>query len=65
MARGPMGAISNKDDHNASASAAQYGVEVPEVDFSEFDRRKMPRLSTYDLYVKSLDTAAIEIEFII
>lgn len=58
-----MGAISNNSDNNANA--AQFGVEVTEVDFSEFDRRKAPRLSSYDLFVKSLETTTVEIEFII
>jgi len=43
----------------------EYGVELKEVDFKEFDRRKAPRLSNYDAFVKSLESTTIEIEFIV
>lgn len=41
-------------------ASANYGVELKEVDFKEFDRRKAPRLNTYASFVKYIDSVAIE-----
>lgn len=42
-----------------------FGVKLTEVDLSEFDRRKAPRLESYDVFVQSLESAAVEIKFIV
>jgi hypothetical protein len=41
-----------------------YGIELKEVDFKEFDRRKAPRMDNYESFVQSLDSTFVEIEFI-
>jgi hypothetical protein len=41
------------------------GIELKEVDFKEFDRRKAPRMSNYESFVKSLESSFVEIEFIV
>jgi hypothetical protein len=44
---------------------AEFGVELKEVDFKEFDRRKAPRMDNYESFVKSLESSSVEIEFIV
>lgn len=51
IATGKQTAINDKEN---------YGVELQEVDFKEFDRRKAPRLDTYASFVKYIDAISIE-----
>lgn len=37
-----------------------YGIELQEVDFKEFDRRKTPRIGTYASFVKYIDTVEVQ-----
>lgn len=46
-------------------NSENYGIEVKEVDFTEFDRRKAPRISSYQSFVDSLEPTPIAIEFVI
>lgn len=48
-----------------SQTDLEHGIELKEVDFKEFDRRKAPRISSYDLFLKSLESSSIEMEFIV
>lgn len=58
-------AIGNTKSKINTQADAQYGIELTEVDFKEFDRRKAPRLSNYDTFLKSLEPASFDIEFIV
>jgi len=40
--------------------ATNYGIEIKEVDFKEFDRRKTPRHNSYESFVKYVDTVQVE-----
>lgn len=60
-----MGNILKKVEANQHITSEDFGIEVKEVDFSEFDRRKTPRISNYTSFVKSLETSPIAIEFIV
>lgn len=44
----------------ANDGKENYGVELEEVDFKEFDRRKALRLNTYASFVKYIDSVSIE-----
>ena len=57
--------IFNEVETNVLADSTQYGIELKEVDFKEFDRRKTPRISSYSLFLKSLETPVVEMEFIV
>jgi len=50
---------------NQQAEAENYGIEVKEVDFSEFDRRKAPRISSYQSFIESLEPTTVAIEFVV
>ena len=52
-------------ENRAEVPDAEYGIELKEVDFKEFERRKVPRMSSYALFVKSLEPSSVEIEFIV
>jgi len=52
-------------ENRADIPDAEYGIELKEVDFKEFERRKAPRMSSYALFVKSLESSSVEIEFIV
>lgn len=55
----------NKSETNQQDMSENFGVEVTEVDFSEFDRRKAPRISSYQSLLDSLEPTNIAIEFIL
>lgn len=58
-------ATSINEDKAIAASNAEYGIELKEVDFKEFDRRKSPRSISYASFIKSLESSTFEIEFIV
>lgn len=44
----------------ANDGKENYGVELEEVDFKEFDRRKALRLNTYASFIKYIDSVSNE-----
>ena len=58
-------ATTDSDSKLEVLDGTEHGIEVKEVDFKEFDRRKSPRFNSYDLFVKSLESTFIEIEFVV
>ena len=42
--------------------ATHFGIELKEVDFTEFERRKAPRKNNYLSFVATLESPAKEIE---
>ena len=44
--------------------AKRFGVELKEVDFGEFERRKAPRKNKYDVFMQSSESIPMEVEFI-
>jgi len=55
----------NESKTNQQDKSENFGIEVTEVDFSEFDRRKAPRISSYQSLLDTLELTNIAIEFII
>lgn len=52
-------------DKVLTAANAEYGIELKEVDFKEFDRRRSPRITSYASFLESLESSTYEIEFIV
>jgi hypothetical protein len=44
--------------------AEHFGIELKEVGFDQFDRRKAPRKNNYDSLMQSLESTPMEVEFI-
>ncbi len=42
-----------------AGQAENHGIELKEVDFKEFDRRKAPRHTSYESFVKYIDTVTV------
>jgi len=40
--------------------ASHYGIELKEVDFKEFDRRKTPRINNYASFVSYMDNQQVD-----
>lgn len=60
-----MGRILKENEENHQITSENFGIEVKEVDFSEFDRRKAPRISNYKLFLESLETSSVAVEFVV
>jgi hypothetical protein len=58
-----MGNVLNEVQVIDLTDTAHYGIELKEVDFTEFERRKAPRTNNYVSFVKSLESVSTEIEF--
>lgn len=41
-------------------NTTDYGIELEEVDFKEFDRRKTPRLNNYPSFVQYVDSFEVK-----
>lgn len=37
---------------------AEHGIELKEVDFKEFERRSVPRMSNYDAFLQYVDSVS-------
>jgi len=60
-----MANILNDKEAQQALASENFGIEVTEVDFAEFDRRKAPRISNYQAFVDDLEPAPIAIEFVL
>jgi hypothetical protein len=58
-----MNNVTNDAQAYELVDTVHYGIELKEVDFTEFERRKAPRMNNYVSFVKSLETVSTEIEF--
>jgi hypothetical protein len=41
---------------------AHFGIELKEVDFTEFERRKAPRKNNYLSFIATLESPVVEVE---
>jgi hypothetical protein len=53
----------HEDKTNETVDSAYFGIELKEVGFEQFERRKAPRTNNYVSFVKSLESAPMEVEF--
>jgi hypothetical protein len=58
-----MDNVLHEDKTNEGIDSAPFGIELKEVGFDQFERRKAPRTNNYVSFVKSLESASVEVEF--
>jgi hypothetical protein len=58
-----MDNVLHEDKTNEGIDSAAFGIELKEVGFDQFERRKAPRTNNYVSFVKSLESASVEVEF--
>lgn len=50
-----MTTVQHEDGLPELSDPVHYGIEIKEVDFKEFDRRKAPRQNNYEAFIAALE----------